>query len=237
MDDAAPRRARPQDHVRVRVWDGWVRLFHWGIVALLAFSWWTAETDRMAWHMLSGHAILALLLFRIAWGLVGSDTARFARFLRPPRAALRHLAHLRRRGAPEETTLGHNAVGGWMVLLMLGLLLAQAVTGLFADDEELHRGPLADWVGFDTAQRITGWHQRNFNLVLGAVALHVAAVAAYWLLARRNLIAPMITGVARVPADSAAAVRPPRMGRPARAAALLVAAAALVYGLMRSGGG
>jgi hypothetical protein len=92
-------------------------------------------------------------------------------------------------------------------------------------------------VGFDTAQRITGWHQRNFNLVLGAVALHVAAVAAYWLLARRNLIAPMITGVARVPADSAAAVRPPRMGRPARAAALLVAAAALVYGLMRSGGG
>jgi cytochrome b len=217
--------------IRVKVWDGWIRAFHWAIVALLAFSFVTGKTGRMELHMLSGYAVLTLLVFRVAWGLVGSETARFGRFLRSPLAALAHLRRLRAREPDAE--IGHNAAGGWMVLAMLALLLFQAVSGLFADDEELYRGPLADLVGYDASQRITDLHVANVNLVLAAVALHVLAVAAYRLLKGQNLIGPMVTGMKALPAD----VRAPRLGSPALAAALLVAAAALVYGVVRFGGG
>ena len=120
-----------QTLVRVRVWDGWVRLVHWSIVLLIGLSWWSIETGRMRIHYLSGYAVLTLVLFRIGWGFVGSDTARFGRFLRSPVVALRHLLHFRR---PEpDREIGHNAAGGWMVLVLLALLLAQPLTGLFAD--------------------------------------------------------------------------------------------------------
>ena len=79
----------------------------------------------MELHFLSGYTVLTLLLFRLVWGFVGSDTARFAGFLRSPAAALRHLAHIDRR--EPDGTIGHNAAGGWMVLVMLALLLVQAV--------------------------------------------------------------------------------------------------------------
>jgi cytochrome b len=216
--------------VRVKVWDGWVRLFHWTLVALVAFSWWTARSGRIHWHMLSGHAILALLLWRIAWGFVGSETARFGHFLRGPRAVLRHLGELRT-GA-QEVTIGHNPAGGWMVLVMLVLLLAQVATGLFADDEELHRGPFADWLGFEASQRITGLHQRLADVLLAAIALHLVAIALYRLLLGRNLVGPMITGTMLVPAERRAE---PRMGHPARAAALLAVAAGLAVALWRFG--
>ncbi|MFC7543595.1 hypothetical protein ACFQU2_34865 [Siccirubricoccus deserti] len=76
---------------QVKVWDGWIRLVHWSVVVLLGLSWWSVEAGQMRIHYLSGHAVLTLVLFRIAWGLVGSETARFSRFLRSPLAALRHL--------------------------------------------------------------------------------------------------------------------------------------------------
>ena len=145
-----------QQMVTVKVWDGWVRLFHWSIVLLFAVSVISAKTGRMGWHMLSGYAALALLLFRIGWGFAGSDTARFSRFLRSPIAAFRHLRHLHRR--EPDTEIGHNAAGGWMVLLLLALLLAQAVTGLFADDEILTQGPLAQYASERWVHRMTGLH-------------------------------------------------------------------------------
>ena len=126
---------------RLKVWDPWIRLVHWSIVILLPFSYWTAVTSRFDWHFLSGYAILALLLFRIAWGLVGSQTARFRHFLRSPLEALRHLGHLRRRAAAVE--IGHNAAGGWMVLLLFLLLLIQAFSGLSSTALIYTRGPLA----------------------------------------------------------------------------------------------
>jgi cytochrome b len=101
---------------RIKVWDLPVRLFHWAIVVLIFFAWGTQEWDHMEWHVWIGYTILTLLLFRIIWGLVGSDTARFARFLRSPIAALVHLRHITRREADRE--VGHNAAGGWMVLPM-----------------------------------------------------------------------------------------------------------------------
>ncbi|MBR0683194.1 hydrogenase [Roseomonas eburnea] len=217
--------------VRVKVWDGWVRLFHWSIVLLVAVSYATAKLRRIEWHMLSGCLALALVLFRIAWGFLGSETARFARFLAGPRAVLHHAAALLR--GEDEARPGHNPAGGWMVVLLLALLLAQGVTGLFADDAELYRGPFADWIGYDASQRVSGWHARIFDLLLIAVALHVAAVATYRIAFGRRLVGAMVTGSAQFPADSAAARTPPRMGNRVLAALLLGAAAAMAVALWR----
>ncbi|MFH5924622.1 cytochrome b/b6 domain-containing protein [Roseomonas xinghualingensis] len=217
--------------VKVKVWDGWIRLVHWAIAVLLGASWWTASTGRMEWHMLSGQAILALLLFRIAWGFLGSETARFSRFLRSPLAGLRHLRHLHRR--EPDTEIGHNAAGGWMVLVLLCAMLVQAVSGLFTDDGILARGPLARSVEPATADAARSLHLLTFDLVLVVVALHILAVLAYALLKRQDLVRPMVTGFKRLP--TAMAGMAPRMGSPWLALALLCLAAGVVVAIARQG--
>jgi cytochrome b len=219
-----PDDARSAAAARLKVWDPWVRLTHWAIVLLLPFSVWTAKTSRFDLHFISGFTILALVLFRIAWGFVGSETARFGNFLKGPGAALRHLGHLRDRAAPPE--IGHNAAGGWMVLALLLLLLTQATTGLFADDEIFSRGPLARRVDTEWSAFATSIHLRAFWVILAFTALHVLAVLAHRLLSGRNLVKPMVTGMLEVPAG--AGLRAPRMGRNLLAIALLAAVAALV---------
>lgn len=206
----------------VTVWDPWVRLVHWGIVILLAASWITARLHWMDWHFRAGYAALTLLLFRLAWGIVGSDTARFARFLKSPLAALRHLSHLARREPDAE--VGHNAAGGWMVLVLLGLLLAQAVTGLFTYDQIFTYGPLARQVSEEWRDALSSWHVFNIDLLLVAAALHVLAVALYRVAKGHRLTRAMVTGRKALPAG----VPVPRMGSPLLALALLGASAALV---------
>lgn len=207
----------------LKVWDPWVRLTHWGVAALLPLSWWSAETGRFDLHVLSGYAILTLVLFRLAWGVLGSETARFARFIKGPAAALRHLAHLRRRDAPPE--IGHNAAGGWMVVALLALLLVQAISGLFADDLILNRGPLARRVEEGWSSLATSVHLRVFWVILGCAVLHVLAVGAYRALAGRNLVGPMLTGRMRAPPGTPT----PRQGSHALAVILLAASAGLVW--------
>jgi cytochrome b len=217
---------------RLPVWDPWIRLVHWALVLLLPVSWWTAKTGRFELHILSGCAILTLVLFRLAWGLVGSETARFAQFLKGPPAALRHLGHLLRRDAP--AGVGHNAAGGWMVLAMLLLVLGQAATGLMADDEMGAAGPLAGRVAPDWSAAATSLHLRLYWLILASVALHILAIIAYRLLLRRDLVKPMLTGWVEGEGLPAAA---PRMGGAALALALLAASAALVAWIAAQAGG
>ena len=211
----------------VKVWDGWVRMNHWLILVLMLVSFGTARAHRMDWHMLSGYAILTLLLFRLLWGLFGSDTARFSRFLAWPGAAFRHLGKMGRREPDAE--VGHNAAGGWMVLLLLGLLLTQATTGLFTYDQIFTRGPLSrrapEWA-VDLASSI---HIQNFYWLLGAVALHVIAVGVYFVAKSHDLLGPMIHGVKKLP-DTVAA---PRMASPALGVSLLALSAAAVWGITR----
>jgi cytochrome b len=221
MDSTPP----PDAPTRVKVWDPWVRLVHWAIVLLIPFSYWTAQTHRFDLHFISGFAILALVLFRIAWGLVGSETARFGRFLKGPGAAIAHLRHLRDRGAPVE--VGHNAAGGWMVLVLLGLLLAQATSGLFADDAIFTRGPLARRVDEATSDLATRIHLRVFWVIVAAAVLHILAVIAYRLLQGRNLVKPMLTGRLDLPPGQRPAA--PRMGNPVLAVLLLAAAAGFAW--------
>jgi cytochrome b len=90
---------------------------------------------------------------------------------------------------------------------MLFVLCLQVGTGLFADDDISETGPFGQFVSKPVRKYLTGLHQRNFNIIEALVALHVTAIAAYWLLRRRNLLSPMLTGVARLPAG----IAPPRL--------------------------
>lgn len=209
----------------VKVWDAPTRLFHWLLAGLIAAAYATAATGRIEWHFLIGYAILALVGFRILWGLVGSDTARFARFLRSPIAAFAHLKDVfARRSHPEA---GHNAAGGWMVLALLALVLFQGATGLFATDGIFSDGPLARYAGTALSEAITAIHEANFNLLLAAVALHVLAVIGYGLWLRDNLLRPMVTGWKKLPVSIAR----PRMAGLFWAATALVASGASVWAL------
>jgi cytochrome b len=217
----------------MKVWDAWVRLTHWAIALLIPLSWWSVETDRMALHMLSGTTILALLIFRVAWGFWGSDTARFGAFLRSPLAALRHLRELHLR--EPDTEIGHNAAGGWMVLVLLGLIAVQVGSGLFASSEPgmsyADHGPLALRVSDDASEWLTELHETNAWVMLGAIALHLLAVLAYRVLKGQDLVRPMFSGRKLLPAR----VAPPRLGSAWRALPLLAIAAAIAFGLLRSG--
>jgi cytochrome b len=207
---------------RIKVWDLPVRLFHWSIVVLIAAAWVTQEFNLMDWHVWCGYAILTLLLFRVIWGFVGSDTARFSQFLKSPIAALRHLAHLRRR--EEDREIGHNAAGGWMVLVMLALLGVQAGTGLFSNDDGNTEGPLMHLVDKEQSDWLSKIHALNFNLILAVIVLHVLAIVAYAMLKRQNLVRPMLTGRKDMPGNTVA----PRLVSPVWAVVSLAAAVGIV---------
>jgi cytochrome b len=176
------------------VWDAPVRVFHWLLVLALIGSYLTQELEGnyFRYHVWFGYTVIVLVTSRIIWGLVGPRHARFSSFLRGPRATGRYLMSLFR--PPYEAYTGHNPLGGLMVIAMLVLLLAQGVTGLFANDQIFDTGPLFGYVSAATSDDLTAWHHRIFNALLVLTALHVAAVFGYLFLRRENLITPMFTG-------------------------------------------
>lgn len=205
-----------------RVWDLPTRLFHWALVAVVVLQFGTAEFGwlSMEWHYRFGYATLALLLFRIAWGFVGSQTSRFADFVRGPLALARYLRAEMSRHASAQ--VGHNPLGGWSVLVMLFVLLAQVVSGLFASDGIDTDGPFAERVSGAWVKLATRLHHLGESVLLALIGLHVAAVLLHWLLRHDNLVLPMITGTKRVDAPAL------RFVGSWRALALFVAAIAAV---------
>jgi cytochrome b len=215
---------------RIRVWDLPTRIFHWALVVLVVLSFTTGKAGGhwLDWHMKSGYAILALLIFRVAWGFMGSETARFGRFLRGPRAAFDYARRTFASRSPHG--IGHNPLGGWMVVFMIALLLAQAATGLFADDEISTQGPLSAKVSNALVERMTAFHYYNSWTLVAAVALHVAAIAYYRLGLKTDLVGPMVSGWMIAP-EGARAPRPAQRSSLA-AAVLLAIAAGFVYWLV-----
>ena len=179
--------SRPAD--KARVWDLPTRLFHWSLVVLVVAAFVTAKVggNAMAWHGRLGLAILGLLVFRIAWGFVGSTYARFAQFVRGP-AAIRAYLKGEWRGQ------GHNPIGALSVLALLGVLAAQAATGLFANDDIAFEGYLYPLVGSELSGKITGIHHLLEKALMALVALHVGAIVFYARVRKHNLVKPMLTG-------------------------------------------
>jgi len=206
---------------RIKLWDLPVRLVHWSFVLLMPALWWSWRSGDLELHRQLGYATLALVLFRILWGFAGSTTARFRQFVRGPMSVIGYIS---RRDA--QPVIGHNPLGGWSVLLLLGLLLVELMLGLFAQDiDAIESGPLTRYVSYETAEAAREWHAFLFNLILGAIALHVVAILFHLLFKRDNLVGPMVTGSKKmeVPQD------PPSFVHPWRAAAAALIAAGIAY--------
>ena len=161
----------------IRIWDLPTRLFHWTLAAALAFMFFSAKSGGLwlVWHLRCGLLVAALIIFRLCWGLWGSDTARFARFVRP-RAVPAYL-----RGQWDENRHpGHNPLGGLMVVLMLAAVLFQTATGLFAADGNtfINNGYLNGWIGADAGETVRAVHIRFSRLLAALAVLHIAAVLA-----------------------------------------------------------
>ncbi|MEO8062421.1 MAG: cytochrome b/b6 domain-containing protein [Pseudomonadota bacterium] len=180
----------------VRVWDVPTRLVHWLIVLLVAASWWSGETGRMEYHRYSGYLLLGLVAFRLYWGLFGASTARFRQFVRGPRVIL---SYLRGRW---ETSPGHNPLGALSAVVLLVLLCAQIVLGLFAVDVDgIESGPLSAHVSFAVGRACAKLHHQVFDVLLLVIGVHIAAVLFYVLVKKQNLIAAMFHGKREYPQD------------------------------------
>jgi len=212
----------------VAAWDLPTRLFKWTLVGLVVaapLTKWYGDVT-LVWHKYVGYSILTLLVWRLMWGVAGGSTARFSAFLRWPWDAARYALDLVR-GRPR-AFLGHNPLGGWMVVTLLVVLAVQAVTGLFATDDIIVTGPFQNRVTYATSKFLTGIHDVLPRLLLALVIVHVLANLAYTFLKGENLIGAMVTG--RKPAHAYEDAGEAREGSLALAAALLALAITLVWG-------
>ena len=214
----APAAPQTAVTVAVRVWDPALRAFHWALAASVSGALVTGEIggDVVEWHGRLGLATAGLLGFRLAWGLIGPDTARFASFVRGP-AAIRAYLQGRWNG------IGHNPLGALAVIALLGLTAAQVATGLFSNDDISYQGPLAQLISSEGSARLTGLHTRLAWGVSGIIALHLLAIGFYRWQRKVDLITPMLSGRKLLPIDDPATRHAGQSGVAACAARLLLA--------------
>jgi cytochrome b len=184
--------------IQVRVWDLPTRVFHWSLASLVIGLVITGNVggNAMVWHFRCGYAVLSLLLFRLVWGFFGGHWSRWRQLSCTPAAIKQYFSHAQHH-------LGHNPLGSLSVIAMLTLLLVQAGTGLFSDDEIANAGPLTVWASEATISLTTHWHKGlGKALVLVLVATHVLAIAWHYFQKKENLPRAMLLGdkVSEVPA-------------------------------------
>jgi cytochrome b len=178
----------------IKVWDPFVRLFHWILVLAFGIAY-ISEEDFLDLHTVAGYVVIGLLVLRLVWGLIGSRHARFIDFTYPPRRIIDYLRQLAT-GKPAYY-VGHNPAGGAMILLLIATLMLTTFTGLLVYAAADHAGPLAGML-----TNSPGWladileetHEFAANLTLFLVLLHLAGVIVESALQRENLIRAMITG-------------------------------------------
>lgn len=176
------------------IWDIPTRLFHWLLVFSLAGQYITAELmdNAMQWHFYLGYFTLGLIIFRLIWGIAGSDYAKFSQFIYGPRAVLRYAGTLFKRDS--EAHAGHNPLGGWVVIIMLSLVAVQAVSGLFMTDDIFLDGPWRAAVEDSTLKTMSYLHNNVFNILLVVIALHIAAIGFYAVYKKQKLAPAMVHG-------------------------------------------
>lgn len=171
------------------IWDLPTRIFHWALVLCLIGLWYTAESDGeyIELHMQLGYVVLGLICFRLIWGVVGTRHARFVSFLPT-------LTKIKTYVKSSSNYPGHNPLGALMVIALLVLILLQASTGLFIDDDIFSAGPYNGVLSSSLESLMNTIHHNAFDFILAASAIHILAVMFYWKVKRKNLVRPMFTG-------------------------------------------
>lgn len=172
------------------VWDLPLRVFHWAMVFAVAALYATGKWAGLwlDWHGHLGAFVLALIVFRIMWGFVGSTTARFVSFFPTP-------ARWRAFLAARDGEVGHSPLGALSIFALMGTTLAVSATGLFArnDDVDFH-GQMYDLVSSRNSEMLTVWHARVFDALAILIGTHVLAIGYYAMFRSKNLLLPMVTG-------------------------------------------
>jgi cytochrome b len=181
----------------IKVWDPVVRLFHWTLVPAFFLAYFTEE-DLLTLHVWAGYVVFGLIVFRLAWGFAGTNTARFSNFVFKPRVVLNYLKDTLMLKAPRY--VGHNPAGGAMIILLLISLLVTSLTGVAVYGTEESAGPLAGWLagaGEYRSEQLEELHEFFANFTLLLVIIHVAGVVTESVIHRENLVRAMFTGYKR----------------------------------------
>lgn len=183
---------------QTKIWDIFIRIFHWSLLATFAITYLT-EDDFPSLHVYAGYTIAALIILRLAWGLIGSRHARFSSFIVKPTAVIKYMKEVMQFRA--KRYLGHNPAGGAMVIVLLNSLLMTLLFGLLTYGSSEFSGPLAGLVGGvsgSVANIFEELHEFFANFTVFLVVLHVLGVAIASLQHKENLVKSMITGFKRI---------------------------------------
>lgn len=216
-------------NAEVRIWDLPLRLFHWllaGAIATCLYTGLDGGFEEMDWHQRSGYLVLGLVVFRLAWGFLGTRHARFSSFLRGPGPVVAYARNLLTRSAAHAP--GHNPLAGWTITTTLAVIAVQAGTGLFATDDLFIEGPLAHLAEGELSSTLNTIHGVGQWSVGSLVALHLSAILWHRFMLGEHIIRPMITGRGKG-STSDPGIGPERFGTAAVAAAV---AAAIVTALV-----
>ncbi|HKA43787.1 MAG TPA: cytochrome b/b6 domain-containing protein [Burkholderiales bacterium] len=161
----------------LKVWDPFVRVAHWSLVAGIIAAWFT----RKSLHEWIGYAALGIVVLRIVWGLIGPRYARFRQFVLGPAATLAYARAFTARVEPRY--LGHNPLGGWMIVALLATVALTCASGWLSITDRF-------W-GVEWVQET---HAFLADALVALACLHVGGVAYTSLRHRDNLPRAMVTG-------------------------------------------
>jgi cytochrome b len=193
----------------IRIWDLPIRLFHWFLVICIVTSFITVKIggNAMELHARAGYCALALIIFRLCWGLIGSYHARFIHFVPSPKGLINYLSGKTKAG------LGHNPLGALSVLALLCSVGLQAITGLFANDDIAFEGPFAKYVSSETVEFLTSIHRQNEKILIALIVVHLCAIFYYQKFKGENLIKPMLLGDKEIDPSEEAKYLPADLGQ------------------------
>jgi cytochrome b len=179
----------------IKVWDLPLRIFHWLLVVAFSVAYLT-EDELLPIHVWAGYLIGALLLFRLIWGFVGNDYARFSNFLCSPAKSFTYLKDLI--ALKSQRYIGHNPAGSAMIFLLLFSLLVTVMSGLAVYGADQGAGPLAALIGSSYEDLLEETHELFSNFTLFLVFVHIIGVAFESFIHRENLAKAMVHGFKKI---------------------------------------
>lgn len=173
----------------IKVWDGFIRGFHWLLVIGIAVLYVSGDEGWLDLHFVTGYVLLALMVTRVAWGVFGSDTAKLTALFHRPKSVVEALkckcAHI-----------GHNPAGSMMVLFFFVVIFVQLISGLMTTDDILMDGPLVRYVSYDWVELAGSIHKTNIDILLVGIGVHILAIGLYRIKGI-NLLSTLLTGKMR----------------------------------------